>query len=58
MDLFNGDIKKDMEFLVNAIKNMKEEQLTDKPKTLIVISNVMTWAKSDLIKTEKKLENI
>ena len=25
MDLFYGDIKKDMEFLVNALKSMKEE---------------------------------
>jgi len=53
IDLFYGDIKKDMKFLVNALKSMKEEQLAEKPKTFIVISNVMTWADSDPIKTEK-----
>jgi len=35
---------------------MPEEKLAEKPKTFIVISSIMTWANSEVIKTEKVVE--
>ena len=57
MDLFHGDIENDMKFLVNALERITKEELEESPKTFIVISNVMTWAKSKVITIEKKTEN-
>jgi isocitrate dehydrogenase kinase/phosphatase len=53
MDLYHGDIKKDMEFIVESLKKLTKDDLEEKPKTLVVISSVMTWANSEVIKIQK-----
>ena len=39
-----------MEFIVESLKKLTKDELEEKPKTLIVISTVMTWANSEVIK--------